>query len=296
MATDVPIAFFLFNRPEPTQRVFAEIARARPSTLLIIADGPRSEAERAACEAARHATDKINWACDVRRNYSETNLGCRRRMYSGIDWVFSQHERAILLEDDCLPHPTFFRFCTELLDFYRDDERVMMISGDNMQQGRRCTPYSYYFSVMTHIWGWATWRRAWEHHDAAMSDWPQHPASEFPGDFVPCAAAQRHYRKMMDETYTNKLDTWDLAWMYAVWKRRGLTVLPEANLISNIGYGPGATHTKKLDPFAALPTEAMQFPLRHPPEIKNLLEADQNFFNLEIKELRERLAKSGLAA
>lgn len=276
--------------------MFAQIARVRPSTLLIIADGPRNEAERATCDAARQVTHKIDWNCDVRRNYSETNLGCRRRMYTGIDWVFSQCEQAILLEDDCLPHPTFFRFCTELLDYYRDDERVMMISGDNMQHGRRWTPYSYYFSVATHIWGWATWRRAWKHHDATMSDWPEHPASDFPGNFVPCAAARRYYRKMMDETYTNKLDTWDLAWMYAVWKRRSLAILPEVNLISNIGYGPDATHTKKLDPFAALPTEAMQFPLWHPPEIKNLVEADQNFFNLEIKELREQLAKSSLAA
>jgi hypothetical protein len=296
MANDVPIAFFVFNRPEPTQQVFAQIARARPSTLLIIADGPRNEAERAACDAARAVTDRIDWNCDVRRHYSETNLGCRRRMYTGIDWVFSQFEQAILLEDDCLPDPTFFRFCAELLDVYRDDERVMMISGDNMQHGRRFTPYSYYFSVMTQIWGWATWRRAWKRYDAAMSDWPEHPESVFPGDFVPCEAARRYYRKMMDDTYTNKLNAWSLAWMYAAWKCRSLTVLPEVNLVSNIGFGPGATHTKKPDPFAALPTEAMQFPLRHPPEIRNLMEADQNFFNLEIKELREQLAKRSLAA
>jgi hypothetical protein len=295
MSLDIPVALFLFNRADPTERVFRRIAEAKPSKLLIIADGPRNEAERAGCRAARKVTEKVDWTCEVRRNYSEENLGCRRRMYSGIDWVFSLCDEAILLEDDCLPHPTFFRFCAELLKRYRDDERVMMISGDNMQLGRRWTGNSYYFSAITHIWGWATWRRAWRHHDAAMSDWPAHRDTDFPGDFVPCEAGRRFYRKMMDDTYTGKLNAWSLGWMYAAWKLRALTVLPEVNLISNIGYGEGATHTRKVDQFAELPVEAMKFPLRHPAEVACHVEADQHFFEMEIKELRDK-RKAELAA
>jgi hypothetical protein len=296
MSLNVPVAFFLFNRPKPTRQVFAEIAKARPSKLLLIADGPRTDAEGSLCEAARQVVADIDWPCEVQRNFSDANLGCRKRMYTGIDWVFSQCEEAILLEDDCLPHATFFPFCVELLNHYRNDERVMMISGNNMQHGRRWSMYSYYFSVVTHIWGWATWRRAWRCHDAQMPDWPENSPTDFPGDFVPCGAAKRYYRKMMDETFTGKLNAWSLAWMYAAWKRRSLTILPQVNLISNIGFGPEATHTKRLDPFAALPTEAMEFPLMHPPKVANLVEADQNFFNLEIPELRNRAARIRTAA
>jgi hypothetical protein len=283
MNHDVPVAFFIFNRPAPTKRVFAEIAKLRPSTLLIIADGPRNEAEGAACQATRDVVAKIDWPCDVRRDYSYTNLGCRRRMYTGIDWVFSQFEEAIMIEDDCLPDPTFFPFCAELLERYRNDDRVMMISGDNMHPGHRWNDDSYYFSVMTHIWGWATWRRAWQHHNAQMPDWPQAEQSDFPGDFVPNQVAAKFYRKMMADTHSGRLNAWSLAWMFAAWKRRSLTILPSVNLISNIGFGPDATHTRKIDPFAALPIEPMKFPLIHPKEIKALTEADQAFFKAAIK-------------
>jgi len=283
MSLHVPVAFFIFNRPEPTERVFAEIARAQPRTLLIVADGPRNEAEWTRCQKTRRIVERIDWACDVRHYYAESNLGCRRRMVTGIDWVFSQCEEAILMEDDCLPHPTFFPFCAELLERYRDDERVTMISGDNMQHGRQWTKESYYFSVVTHIWGWATWKRAWRHHDAQLSDWPETQQTDFPGDFVPSPPAVRFYKKMMADTFTGKLDAWSLGWMYAAWKRRSLTVLPSVNLISNIGYGPEATHTRKADPFANLPLTAMDFPLKHPPEICYQPQADMEFFKAAIK-------------
>jgi hypothetical protein len=295
MALDVPVAFFVFNRPEKTRRVFAEIAAAQPRKLLLIADGPRNDAERSACEAAREAVKSITWPCEVLRNYSDENLGCRRRMFSGIDWVFSQCERAILLEDDCLPHPTFFRFCAELLERYHDDERVMTISGDNMQHGRRWTRSSYYFSAIPHIWGWATWRRAWKHHDAAMKDWPQYSRMDFARGLVPCEPARRFYGKMMEDTYTGKLNAWSLGWMYAAWKRRALTVLPEVNLISNIGFGADATHTRKIDQFADLPVQEMPFPLVHPARVECRIEADQSFFEMEIPELRKQ-RKTEIAA
>src|ERR1700722_15808169 len=137
MDLNTPVAIFLFNRPEHTARVFAEIAKAKPAALLLVADGPRNEANGEACQASRKIVETINWTCDVRRNFSDVNLGCRRRMSSGIDWVFSLFDRAILPEDDCIPHLPFFPFCSELLDRYQNDEQIMMISGDNMQLGRR---------------------------------------------------------------------------------------------------------------------------------------------------------------
>ena len=283
MSLQVPLAFFIFNRPDPTRRVFAEIAKAQPRTLLVIADGPRTDAEWPRCQETRRIVEQITWPCEVRHFFAESNLGCRRRMVTGIDWVFSQFEEAILLEDDCLPHPTFFPFCTELLERYRDNERVFMISGDNMQLGKRWGNESYYFSVVTHIWGWATWRRAWQLHDADLRDWPQNQKSAFPGDFVPSDRAVRFYKKMMADTFTGKLDAWSLGWMYAAWKQRALTVLPSVNLISNIGFGADATHTRKADPFANLPLAPMEFPLNHPADVKYQPQPDIEFFKAAIK-------------
>src|SRR5512139_3287315 len=168
-----PVAFIIFNRPDTAERVFAEIAKARPPKLLVVADGPRAnrsgEAEK--CAATRAIIDRVDWDCEVLTNFSDTNLGCKNRVSSGIDWVFEQVPEAIILEDDCLPHPTFFRFCEELLERYRDDERIGMISGDNFQLGQKRTDASYYFSRYNHIWGWASWRRAWRHYDREASAW-----------------------------------------------------------------------------------------------------------------------------
>jgi len=283
MSLDVPVAFFIFNRPDPTRRVFAEIAKTQPRKLLVIADGPRTDAEWPRCQETRRLVEHIDWPCDVRHFFAESNLGCRRRMVTGIDWVFSQAEEAILLEDDCLPDPTFFPFCAELLERYRDNQRVFMISGDNMQHGRQWSQDSYYFSVVTHIWGWATWRRAWQHHDADLTDWPDSQKSDFPGDFVPSAPAVRFYKKLMADTFTGKLDAWSLGWMYAAWKQRALTVLPSVNLISNIGFGADATHTRKPDPFANLPISSMEFPLKHPAQVRYRPQPDMEFFKAAIK-------------
>jgi hypothetical protein len=282
MSLDTPIALFLFNRPEQTRRVFAQIASAKPCRLLLIADGPRDPDEQAIVEQARAVTANIDWPCEVSRDFSAVHLGCKRRMSSGIDWVFSQCEQAILLEDDCLPDPTFFPYCQELLDRYESDERVMTIAGANFQFGARPTPHSYYFSAIHHIWGWATWRRAWKHYDVQMQQWPAVAQTDFPVGLLPTYAAA-HHRRMMAQTFSGKLDTWDVQWTLSCWLRGGLCVLPSVNLISNIGYGATATHTRKTDLCAALPTEPMEFPLRHPPYVDRCTSADDAFLRRTLK-------------
>jgi hypothetical protein len=159
-----PVAFLIFNRPDTTAKVFEAIRQAKPPKLLVVADGPRPDRpdDIEKCKAARGVVEQVDWDCEVLRNYSDVNLGCKKRVSSGLDWVFNTVEEEIILEDDCLPHPTFFRFCEELLDYYRHDERIMVISGDNFQFGRNCTEYSYYFSRYNHCWGWSTWRRSKE--------------------------------------------------------------------------------------------------------------------------------------
>jgi hypothetical protein len=269
------VAMFLFNRPALTAQVFARVREARPKKLLLVADGPRTEQQRLRCEAARQVVEQVDWDCEVRRNFSDVNLGCKERMSSGIDWVFSQVDEAILLEDDCLPDPTFFPFCSDLLDQYRGDPRVMMISGDNFQHGRRRTPHSYYFSRIPHIWGWATWRRAWRHYDVSLREWPILRNTDFLDRIFDNSRFAESYRRIFDQTAAGRIDTWDHQWAFAFWRQNGLCVLPEVNLVTNLGFGPDATHTRNpASPDSAIQATAMKFPLSHPTKVECCVEAD----------------------
>jgi hypothetical protein len=264
---DTAVVFLVFRRPDLTARVFESIRQARPKTLLVVADGPRSDRpdEAGQCAATRAAVERVDWPCEVLRNYSDANLGCKHRVASGLDWAFEQVEEAIILEDDCLPDPTFFRFAEELLERYRDDRRIMTVSGDNFLQGRRTSPHSYYFSRYMHCWGWASWRRAWRLFDLEMRQWPALRQDGWLADLFPVARQARYWESIFDRVHRGEIDTWDYIWTYSIWSQSGLNVLPERNLVSNIGFGGAASHTHdKLSPWANLPTEAMTFPLDHP--------------------------------
>jgi hypothetical protein len=276
-----PVAFIIFNRPDETARVFSEIARARPPKLLVVADGARADrpGERELCRRTRAVVERVDWDCEVLTNFSDVNLGCRARVSGGITWVFEQVEEAIIVEDDCLPHPSFFPFCEELLARFRDDERVMAISGDNFQLGRRRTPHSYYFSRYAHIWGWATWRRAWRHYDVEMTRWAELRETGWLRETLGDAEAVGYWRHVLDETFAGRVGTWDYQWLFAVWARGGVAALPEVNLVSNIGWGGDATHTSAATSVLSnLPAEEMRFPLRHPPAIELRGEADRFTF------------------
>jgi hypothetical protein len=276
MPLQAPVVLILFNRPRVTERVFRAIAEARPSRLLLIADGPRNAAEKRLTDAARAAVECIDWPCEVERDYAEANLGCRRRVGSGLDWVFERCDEAIILEDDCLPHPSFFRFCDELLDRYHADARVAMISGDHFQPGPRGKA-SYYFSAIAHVWGWATWRRAWRGFDVTMSDWPADRHSDRLRRLLLDEQVLSVYRSAFDAVHAGRVDTWDAQWQHAVWRSGGLVALPNVNLVTNLGFGADATHTRKSDsPDANLPVEALAFPLIHPPAIERDVEADRH--------------------
>lgn len=261
-----PVAFIIFNRPDTTARVFEEIRSARPPKLLVVADGPRQdrpdEAEK--CAAARAIVERVDWPCEVLKNYSDTNLGCKRRVSSGLDWVFQTEEEAIILEDDCLPHPVFFRFCEELLEKYRADERIMQISGDNFQFERGCSKASYYFSRYPHVWGWASWRRAWQHYDIDLKEWTTFKNKDGFLKMFSCRLERRFWKTVWDEVAMGKIDTWDYQWSFAFMARNGLAVMPNVNLVSNIGFGPSGTHTSDNNKVANLPAVGMEFPLVHP--------------------------------
>ena len=271
-----PVAFLIFNRPDTTKKVFAAIAKAKPRQLLVVADGPRSgrQGEAEKCAAAREVIKKIDWDCEVSTNYSETNLGCKRCVSQGLNWVFDTVDRAIVLEDDVLPDSTFFRYCDELLDRYENDQRVGGIGGCNFQNGIRRTPYSYYFSRCVHIWGWASWARAWKYYDVEMTLWPLVRDGRYLNGLSPNVHSFYYWQAILQEVHQGKIDTWDYQWAFSCWVNNMLFVLPAANLITNIGFGPGATHTSGSSRFSNLSTQPVDFPLVHPPFVMRDSEAD----------------------
>ncbi|MEI7646158.1 MAG: hypothetical protein WCJ55_17965 [Chloroflexales bacterium] len=269
MSDTPPVILLIYRRPAETALVRAALRAARPSHLMIVADGPRAgcPGDPEAVAAARAAAEAIDWPCQITRIYADSNMGLRNRVESGITTAFQLVERAIIIEDDCVPAPSFFPFCAELLERYADDSRVMAISGDDFQGGRP-TPASYRFSRYPHCWGWATWRRAWRHYDGPMANWPTLRTSGWLAQYLGSRHAARYWRRVFDQVYAGQVDSWAYRWTYSCWRRNGLTALPARNLVSNIGFGAKGAHTTAAhNPFAAMRSYPTSFPLHHPSRV-----------------------------
>jgi FkbM family methyltransferase len=241
-----PVLFLIFNRPDLTKRTFEAIREVQPSQLFIAADGPRSDRpdDVRNCDECRAIVAGIDWECRVQTLYRERNLGCREAVQSAITWFFSHVEEGIILEDDCLPDASFFGFCARMLELYRDDMRVMCITGNNFQRGLRRGRASYYFSIHNHCWGWATWRRAWELNDLSMAKWPALKESRFLHGFLRPYVAM-FWEASFDAVFRGEIDTWDYGWTLSCWANSGLTVTPNVNLVCNMGFDERATHTHR---------------------------------------------------
>lgn len=273
-----PIVFIIFNRPENTRLVFQRIAQVRPSRLLIIADGPRADRsdEAAICQRVRDIAMQVNWPCDVMTNFSETNLGCRERIITGLNWAFEHVEEAIILEDDILPDPSFFKFCDEMLARFRDDSRISMISGFNIVGEHPHPQWSYFYSQLSHIWGWATWRRSWAMYDEHLRDWPLIRAAGLMKELFPHPAHCEFWTRIFDQMHNGTgPNTWDYQWAYTNLVQRRLSVTPGVNLVENIGFGPNATHTHRVEDAPAVTAGTLVFPLIHPPAMIPLHEIDE---------------------
>ncbi|MEO8034531.1 MAG: glycosyltransferase family 2 protein, partial [Acidobacteriota bacterium] len=228
------------------------------------------------CRQARAVLQEIDWPCELATNFSETNLGCGIRMHTAITWAFSLFEEVIILEDDCIPNASFFRFCEELLEVYRHDERVMHISGNNFVGVEARTPYSYYFSKFTHGSGWASWRRAWRHFDWSMSRWPELKLAGVLDAMCTDSYEVRYWSGIFDRLSTGAPDVWDYQWNLACWSQSGLAILPAVNLVLNDGWGPDATHTKSP---MAWPGTTELGEILHPPFVFRNVAADATQFN-----------------
>jgi hypothetical protein len=274
MTMTPPVLFLIFNRPDTTARVMEAIRAARCPRLYVAADGPRErtgEAER--CAEARQLATAVDWPCQVQTLFRHQNLGIRTAVSSAIDWFFDHEEEGIILEDDCLPSGDFFQFCGELLPRFRSESRVMAVCGSCYTNSTFDMAESYYFSYYPDMWGWATWRRAWQLYDRDLSRWPKFKRagglrSVFDGDRWREAA----WSTWFDLTAVGEIDGWDYQWIYTVIEQGGLACYPTRNLVSNLGYQAEATHTivevgGDPGPLACSAHQGMVFPLRHPREL-----------------------------
>ena len=225
-------------------------------------------------------------------NYSDVNLGCKKRVSTGLDWVFNTVEEAIVLEDDCFPHSTFFHFCEELLERYRNDSRIMQICGSNIINTQVNIHDSYYFSSYGPIWGWASWSRAWQLYDINMKQWEKIKESKIYYDFCNTKEEVSARLKLYDNLVAGKIDTWDYQWGFAKMINSGLSIIPKKNLISNIGFREDGTHvTNSNSPLANLPIYTIHFPLKHPSFILRNRRADKIYSK---QAFRKSLIKSGI--
>ncbi|MEA5478334.1 glycosyltransferase family 2 protein [Pseudanabaena galeata UHCC 0370] len=251
-----PVAFIIFNRPDLTQIVFNAIRQAQPKQLFVIADGGRFPEEHQKCQQARDIIQQVDWDCQVLTNYVDTNLGCRKRISSGINWVFEHVEEAIFLEDDCLPHPSFFKYCQGLLDYYREDKRIWCISGNNFQDGQWRGNGSYYFSNYNHCWGWASWWRAWQYYDHDLSNWQTVRDGQYLKSILDSELEIKYWCDIFERLDTlGQPNSWAYPWTFTCWQNSGLTVLPNVNLVSNIGCRSDGTHITWDSKFANIPVQ-----------------------------------------
>jgi GT2 family glycosyltransferase len=280
-----PVLFLIFNRPETTRKVMEAIRKIRPAKLYIAADGPRPSRKEDVekCREVREIASVIDWECDVTKLFRNENLGCGKGPSSAISWFFEHETEGIILEDDCLPSPDFFPFCAELLERYRYDTRIMQIGGNNFGEGKRKGEYSYFFSNMIYIWGWATWRRAWKLYDYEMNHYNEITRKRYLDGHYD-NYERDHFNYIFKKMHTgddrlSRKTVWDYQWQFICKINSGLIIVPERNLVTNLGFGADATNTK--DPLGIgydLKLDEMGFPLTHPEFTMASRQRDRQYF------------------
>lgn len=273
---DTPVLFLFFNRPIETKKVFRTLAKSKPKKLYLASDGAREINNELdiVTELREFIIQNINWECEVNTLFRDKNLGCKDAVSEAISWFFKTEKKGIILEDDCLPTESFFFFCEELLRKYEHDMRIWHISGVNFQDNKTKIDESYYFSRLPNVWGWATWSNRWASYNKELKNLNDESLNNILKDVVQNKSQLNYYKNILNKVSNNEIDTWDYSWNYSIWSNFGLSISPNKNLISNIGFGPQATHTKDTGLLSNLPTEEISFPLLHPKDIKPNKEAD----------------------
>ena len=283
---DIPVALLNFNRPHLTRQVFEIVRKIKPRRLLLIADGPRASQpdDIRRCAEVRAIFDEIDWDCDVSRKFSDTNLGSYKSNSSGLNWVFDNVEEAIIIEDDCIPSLSFFRYCEEMLEHYRDDQRVGVISGFN-QGFPTNSNNSYFFSAYTLTWGWASWRRVWKQVDLDMSWWEPLSGRNLLRSMFPHTAEWKYWYRLFQRIHNgDKKNAWDYQLILSSFRHSQYCIIPAINLVSNTGFGPDATNCR--DEFSMMhnvPRGELEFPLVHPVDTLRSSVVDHTIFRIRFQ-------------
>jgi len=272
-----PVLFLIFNRPETTQQVFSAIRKAKPPRLYVAADGPRSDYpnEDEKCEHSRKIAKNVDWDCEVKTLFRDQNLGCRLAVSQAIYWFFEQEPEGIILEDDCLPSQSFFWFCQEMLEYFRNDKAVGVICGFYSNELEYKPSASFFFSRYLRVWGWAGWRRSNEGYDSNINlliekqnTWKKDIFSHT--DIF----LKRYWQDMFEEVGSGKIDTWDIQLQYLLWQKKQQVIVSSKNLVQNIGWAQGA-HPLTKDHNHELATSEINFPLTTPDMTERDTRADQ---------------------
>lgn len=266
----IPIILFVFNRPDLAKKQYEILQQIQPQTLIVISDAPRDNVDKDATlvKKSREIFEHITWKCNLIKNYAERNMGCDERITSGLDWAFDIVEEAIILEDDCIPHIHFFKYCEELLERYKDDTRIAYVSGTNPIRKYHFDS-SYTFTYRGITWGWATWKRAWKTFDYMnfSSTWDEEKQKDIKWPIL-LPRDRRNWIRQLDNNREKGGTPWDFCWLWHTMKNQGLSIVPEVNLIENMGFREDATHTsEKIEKYNGT-TDKLEFPLRHPQFVK----------------------------
>ncbi|CAA6696221.1 MULTISPECIES: hypothetical protein [unclassified Lentimonas] len=274
---NTPILLIIFNRPKQTRALIDALRPVRPTKIYVAADGPRlnREGEAARCVETRAVIDTIDWPCEISKDYAKENMGCGPRPATAISWIFQHEESAIILEDDCIPNPSFFPFCSELLEKFKDDQRIMQICGSNHVDEHLEINESYLFSNYPLCWGWATWKRAWDLFDYDMATWPEYQKRNMLQNIVQSRKEIEYWDNNIANVFEGDQSVWDVRWLFSIWSNHGLSVIPKSNLISNVGFGTDASHTFNYDDrHNDRKTNSVNFPLIHPTPVCPNVEHD----------------------
>ena len=287
---NTPVVIFLYRRPAHVNELLVRLQLVRPAKVWLVADGPKETTEKSLCEQARQAAEGgISWPCQIVRLYSDTNLGLKKRIETGLDQVFEHEEKAIILEEDCHPTPNFFLFCEAMLEKYRNEPKVGAISGNCFLPQKQVLATDYYFSRYAHIWGWATWARAWKAYDRSRWAWPKQGFC----DLFPNAdkTEEAYWNRIFGRVASGELSTWDYCWISWFWMQDWVSITPAQNLVRNVGFGPDATNTRDVLVNTGMEREELLSPpFEGPIEIKADKELDHAVFHNHLLQQEGRLS------
>jgi len=296
--THSAVLFLIFNRPDTTRRVFEQIRAARPERLYISADAPRpgNPDDELLCRQTKEAVSLIDWNCDVKTLFAEENAGCRDGVSSALNWFFEHEEEGIILEDDCLPANSFFKFCDTLLEKYRFDTRIRHITGCNLQFGKKWGEASYYFSNRTHVWGWASWRRVWDDYDLNMEKYSAGEIRNAIKNIYGDDLVAESWSNIFNELKAGIINSWAYPLDFANFLNNGLIIIPNENLISNIGFSANATNTLDQNSvYANIPLSEINT-ITHPQIVLPEKEADLSIMNRDFNIAEKRRKQNSFKA